>query len=64
MIMCNDTVVTEHNERRLGLSNSSVVMEHGNNRIEEYKITHIHVRDAEEGHRERQHVCIKLPLGA
>ena len=41
---CNDigTVITEHGERRLGLSNTPLLMEHDNNRTSR-GITHIHI---------------------
>jgi len=32
MVLCNDIVIIEHDERRLGLSNAPVVMEFDNNR--------------------------------
>ena len=35
MIICNDIVIIEHDERRLGLPNAPVVMEHDNNKTEE-----------------------------
>ena len=33
MVLCNDNIIAiiEHDERRLGLSNVSVLMKHGNN---------------------------------
>ena len=35
MVMCHDTVVTNYNRRRPGLSNAPVIIERGRNRIEE-----------------------------
>ena len=31
MVMCNDIFITEHDDRRLGLSSAPILMEHGNN---------------------------------
>jgi len=36
MVMCNGIVITEHDRRRPGLPNAPVVIEHDNNRIEEF----------------------------
>ena len=40
MVMCDDIGIIEHDGRRPGLPNALVVMEHDNNRTEEYHSKH------------------------